>query len=327
MTNLRRSLTGVWPVLLLAWALGGCGRDDGFNTRSAEAFAGSCIARAGELAARLNAVQSKTLPVDTALMASLFAASVDLPPQVSIDRDFDPNTTIPVAGFIRTGEVDAVKSCVLAAGGMETLAQVSPAAALRLGITNVMASLSAEIDLVKSVRGEILSRQSNAKAEAIRLREAMDRYAPKGVTFRIASEDGRYVPSVSLDAANVVGRPITAFILTIRLVGADGVPIGAGRVKFVPPVPLGPGIESTYVLDLSGVRGIDTKAVVTYSGAVRIFIVLDDLFVEGKPMLQSLVIGPIDHARADALDALMNSMLRYRDAIRSVREREISASN
>jgi hypothetical protein len=259
------------------------------------------------------------------MVAALISAYGKPVSRVEIDRAFDPLVTIPVVGFDRTDQPDPAKSCAIAASAMDRYGDVDAPQALRLGIGDLLSAMSAEEDRIKSVRAEILEGQIHAKSEAIRIREAMDHYAPRGVAFRVVNKAGRYAPTILLEAANVVDHPITAFLLKIRLASPDGIVIGSGSVKFVPPVPLGPGVQTEYVVDLSGVRGIDDPSVLTYSGAVRVVIGLDDLFVEGQPMLQRLTVSASDHSRIDVLAVLHSTVLRFRDTIRGIRLREGAA--
>ena len=307
------------PVLLA-----GCNGGPDFDIRSQEGFVSSCVSQSGTLAARMNAVRA-TYSADPATIALLFAAYADPFAKVEIQRDFNPMESVPIVGQDRLNEQDPIKSCASVARHADRFANVPAIEALRMGLGSVISSLSTQMNDSRRIRRDILTEQAKMKTEAARLREAMTRYPPRGVTFRIVSKNGRFVPSVVINVANIVGKPITAFVFNLRLVASDGASIGAGRVKFEPPVPLGPGIESTYVLDLGGVRGIDTKDVLSFSGAVRVVVGLDDLVVEGKPLLEALVVSASDRSRVNALSALEDSILRLRDRIRAIRERQIAA--
>jgi hypothetical protein len=325
MTHSKRIKIGCAAMLLSgAGSLSACGNHDGFDTSSQANFVNSCQVAALNVAVQLRDANSASGVTPSVVAAFFSVYAVPLPNQ-SIDRDFNPADNIPVAGFERLTEPSVVKSCELAAAQVQRFNGVTAVEAYRLGISNEISALSSQADAADALREEILDRQTDARQEAIKLRQLMDQYAPKGMAFQIANVGGAYVPSIAIDAANVVGRPITAFLMTISLVGWNGTPIGVGRVRFVPPVPLGPGVESTYVLNLINVRGIDTPSVISYSGALKVIVTLDDLIVEGRPLLQDLNVEAGDKVRVDALDVLESTVIRYRQQIDLIRQNQIAA--
>ncbi len=304
-------------LLILVLAVAGCGRKQGFDSSSEDAFVASCAKEAQGLDARLG------LPKGVA--AELISFYGVPPPELRIDRNFDPTVVIPVAGADLLGSPDTTAACRLAATAREGYGEISAEEAMNLGTSRLLSELSAEDGTLRVIRSTIVAFGENERNELTRLREAMNRNAPRGVEFRVVASGNRYVPSIVVSAVNAVGRPINAFLMTVHLVQADGTFIGTGRVRFVPPVPLGAAAQAFYTINLAGVSGLDTKAVVGYSGAVRVVAVLDDLVVEGKPMLGDPTIEPTDRARVDVIDVVRSGIARFSAFVKRIRGLQVQA--
>ena len=292
-----------------ALVLGSCGKA-GFDAGSADRFVASCMAQTSQIGARIG-----IKPEAVAQLMSMYASP---PAEVVIGRDFDPSVGIPVAGADAIASPDQGQSCAAMASDREDYANFSPLDALGLGINQELQALSGEDATLRVIGSQIAAKGDLAKSEVQRLRQAMDRYSPRGVTFRVVRLESRYVPTVVVEAANAVGRPITAFLMTIRLVEADGTFLGTGKVRFKPPVPLESGV-GVYTVNLEGISGLDTRAVLGFSGVVRVLVSLDDLVVEGKPMLGDLAVPAIDRERLTSIQVVRSAIAQLASYVKGIR--------
>lgn len=294
-----------------ALACASCGSPADFDASTPAAFAASCLTQARLVSARLG-----TTPAVGAALIAMFA---DPPAAPDVDRSFDATLPIPIAGSAISEERAPEAWCASVASAAGDYAGNGGASVARVGISNMASALSAEEGRLKAVRLALLSSTERSLSEAARLRAELNASAPRGSAFRMApdarrgaGDAARPIPTITMQAANTVGRAIEAFDVRVRLNRADGTALAAGTVHYVPPAPLGPGVESTYAVPLGGVRGLDTTEVAEASGAITVTASLEDLTVGGASMVAQQALDPVDRSRLEAIEAARASVARLR---------------
>ena len=235
--GIRIRILAIGVVLL--GTLSGCDDRDRLDAGTPEAFVAGCVGYATRVAALLNAASAQG-GVEPGMVAGFLRAYAVPPVPKVLTRDFDAKQPIPVVGYEYTADADPRGACAAVADQAGRFADVTSGEAMMLGMSRIIAAVGDQVKVAQAVIKEIQRGEASAKDEARRLRQAMDQNAPRGVSFRVMRRDQRLVPSVVIDAANVVQQPITAFVLVIRLVDAEAKSIGEGHIRFAPPVPLGP---------------------------------------------------------------------------------------
>lgn len=296
----------------MALLLCSCGRVNGFDVSSKDAFVSSCVASA-EKVGKEEGMSSR--------MVSRFFFYAAIPPQsVSISRNFNPTSQYEIPTYMSRVKGETTASiCGSIWPRVSDIAAVGPDASLNMGILALTSALNTDIQIVRNVRREIRKGDTEARSEYLHVRETMRNYVPRVSAYRVVEYRGRRVPTIVMEAANAVGKPIDAFMLTVKLVTPDGRLVGRGRVRFNVPVPLGPGQESSYVLNFAGVSGLDIPDVVGYPGELKAVLSLDDIIAEGTPILAGFGNQEDDKKRMLVLAVVENDVFAEKNRLARVR--------
>lgn len=296
----------IFPVvrafaLVFLAALSSCGKS-GFDISTKEKFVASCVANATDL--------SPQVGLSPWMVSEFFRFASKRPDSIVLSSGFDPSKEVPMQELVRVSKKQTeVSECEGAWPNAAMIASLRPADALWMGIHNYRSMISDDKRILDSTRYEIERSDKEAARRLASLQSRMKDFAPRALSYRLVNYEGRAAPSVVIEAANAVGRPIDAFLLVVHLASLNGGYTATGNVRFDLPVPLGIGQQSTYVLNLAGVGGIDIPSVIDSPVPLRPFIELHDIIAEGSPVLGKLHHNPEDDKRLFTLGMLRHNLV------------------
>lgn len=305
-----RRVAVCFSVLCLS-GLSACSDDDTLPAQGGKKFISACVAKSEEFsrATGIRAGRIATFVHWAAVKPTYRDIGMDF--RVSADDIYKP------AGQREFSHARPEAECAAAAEHAEDFEGMAFGTVVQAGAANELSALDAQIESVGDVAIDLKERQAQYQESVERIRKILLEYAPKGGQFRVLTLGDKRVPSITMSAVNAVGRPIEAFYLRVRLVGPDGKDLAGGKIAFKPPVPLAVGSQADYTLNLEGINGVDTDEVLNSTAPIRPVIGLDDLIVEGKPILDLQSVTETDRSRADFARVFLMEVAVYRGGIQA----------
>lgn len=299
-----------FAVLSLAAACGACSSPD-FDVSDRDAFVASCLRSAQEIGVERR--------LDANVVAELFAFVASPPRAEAIERRFDPGRPLQVAGTSALTRRNGQVACGEAFEGRANLDGMSASFAVSAGLSRWMAALSDQESDIRRSRETVVRAVEGIRQASGRLRDLISRLAPKGIRFGILKRGVKNIPLVVIQAVNPLDKPIDAFFFGIDLRRPDGGLLASGRVTFKPLAPLGPGVETTYQVELEGVPGFTDPSLVDLRDNVVVQVKVEDVVSDGVRLLADSVSDPLDNARISVLSVLLARVIETRDYARRLR--------